>query len=142
MITSRRLHHWQTALEALVRQRRRMPFAWGVQDCGLWAADCVQAVTGEDIAADLRGTYKDEQGAARVLKRLGGVAGIAAARLGPAVGPSSAQIGDVVLVQFVGRDTLAVCMGNGTAMAPGVAGLVAVPTAQALRAWRCTREGG
>lgn len=34
--------------------RRSVPFAWGSNDCRLFAADAVQAMTGVDHAAELR----------------------------------------------------------------------------------------
>lgn len=111
-----------------------MPFAWGSNDCCLFAADCVKAVTGRDPAADLRGAYSDAAGAARMLAKLGGVDGIADQRACDAVPPSLAQPGDIGRVTCDGRPTLAVCMG-GHWLAPGEHGLVTLLGVD--RAWRC-----
>ncbi|MBX3605377.1 MAG: hypothetical protein KF788_08900 [Piscinibacter sp.] len=131
-----RVRDWQSRLQAIVCRRLQAPFAWGVNDCCLFAADCVLAVTGRDPAEDLRGAYADERGAARLLAAHGGVVELAIARLGPVVPAALAQPGDVGLVRFDGRDTLAVCMGAHW-MAPGEAGLATILPGQVLRAWRC-----
>lgn len=110
------------------------PFAWGAQDCALFAADCVQAMLGRDPAADARGTYSDERGAARVLKKMGGLDGIAATRVGVEVPPAMARVGDLVL-GTAGRECLGVCTGE-TWHAPGEHGLLAMPMRDVLRAWR------
>ena len=134
-----RIHHWQSALSKPVQERWHQPFAWGVQDCFLWAADCVLTVTGEDVASTERGAYNDARSAARLVEELGGVAAIGASRFGAEVPVASAQVGDVVLVRFDGRDTLAVCMGMH-ALGPGELGLVSVSMDDALKVWRCTKD--
>lgn len=135
-----RLRDWQSRLQACLAERWAQPFAWGAQDCALFAADCADACTGVDPAADLRGTYSDAAGAARVVAELGGLAAIAAARMGPEIAPALAQPGDIGLVLNDGRECLAVCTG-GMWHAPGAAGLCALPMAQAQRAWRLLKAG-
>ena len=46
-----------------------MPGTWGVADCLLTVADAVEAVTGVDLAAKVRGTYSSELGAAKLMRR-------------------------------------------------------------------------
>jgi hypothetical protein len=41
-------------------------------DCAMWVADWIEAATGTDPAADLRGTYASAFGAARQIARWGG----------------------------------------------------------------------
>ncbi len=133
-----RVEHWPTALFDLVEQRMAAPFAWGSNDCCLFAADAVLAITGQDLAADLRGTYSSAQQAARVLKRLGGVAAIPAARGLVEVPPLMAQRGDLLLMpQQDGQIDCAlyVCTGS-QACAPGQDGLKFWPIDQAIKAWR------
>jgi hypothetical protein len=125
---------WQSRLAELVAARMDAPFAWGSNDCCLFAADAVLAVTGTDPAADLRGAYTDERGALRVLARLGGVAGIAEARAGAEIVPALARPGDIVL-GAIDRECLGVCTGLHW-HAPSAAGLVCAPMSAALRAWR------
>lgn len=135
---TKRIHSWGSALAAVVAERMRTPFVWGTHDCALWAADCVYAVTGEDPATDLRGTYSTAFEAVDVLQRLGGLEAIASARIGPQVNPKLAQVGDIAMCQVEGRDALAVVMGSHL-LAPGESGLVPVPMSEARKVWRCTR---
>lgn len=135
---SARVQDWQVRLHACVADRLNKPFTWGVQDCCMFAADCVEAVTGVDPAADLRGSYADAAGAARVLEFFGGVVSLAVERLGGVVRTELAQPGDVGLTMQDGRQTLAVCTGQHW-HAPAALGLVALAPEQISRAWRCCR---
>ena len=63
----RRTPDWQHKLHDFLVARAKEPFAWGSNDCALFAADAIQAITGEDLAAEFRG-YKDEEGATAAVK--------------------------------------------------------------------------
>jgi len=130
-----RLRDWQSRLDACIRERRALPFAWGSQDCALFAADCVEAVTGVDPAADARGTYSDTKGAARMLKKRGGVEALADEYLGERIAPLMVAAGDVGVIDQEGGPMLAVCVGSHW-LAPGVDGLVSLPIEAARVAWR------
>lgn len=141
-MSTRRVTNWPRALGAFFESRRAMPFAWGANDCCLFACDGITVITGIDPAQDLRGTYSDALGAARVIQSLGGIEAIAATRCaehGFAELPSVklAQRGDVLLHTHAEseRYTLALCDGRN-ALTPGASGLVTVPLARCLRAWR------
>ena len=68
-----RIRHWATrGFHTFLEQRARRPFAWGVNDCALFAADGIRAITGVDIAADFRGKYSDEAGAMAAVKEVAG----------------------------------------------------------------------
>lgn len=138
---TKRVRDWQSRLQACLAERRALPFAWGSQDCVLFAADCVRACTGEDPAVEIRGSYGDALSAARVLRERGGLTEIADAHLGGEIAPALAQPGDVGIVLNDGRECLAVCTG---AMwhAPGATGLVALPAIQVQRVWRLLKAGG
>lgn len=129
-----RIREWQSALAAVIEQRMSVPFAWSSNDCCTFAADCVHAMTGHDPAADARGLYDDERGAAQVLKKLGGLEVIAATRCGEEIAPAAARIGDLVLGKL-DRECLGICTGE-TWHAPSADGLVAAPMSTALKAWR------
>jgi hypothetical protein len=118
-----KLPDWQLRMERLIAQRQSAPFAWGVNDCCTFAADCVTEITGTD-PAPVR-THRTEKQALRALKRHGGVIGIATAAMGQPVPSSQAHVGDVVLCQAAGHDMLGICNGT-TALAPSAHGLVAV----------------
>jgi len=121
-----RHHDWQLKFEAFVAARAHQPFEWGANDCALFAADCVRALTGLDVVPTHLRHYASAKEAYRVLNRNGGLVGLATAALGPARPAKQAQIGDVVLTKAGRRDMLAVCNGR-TALAPGPDGLVKVP---------------
>lgn len=125
---------WRRQLDALIESRLHEPFAWGSNDCCLWAADCVLAMTGHDHAADLRGTYDSAAGALRVLAAAGGIETVGA-RAGAAIAPLMAAMGDIGLVDQGGRDALAVCCGP-LWLAPAGDGLAAMPLSAARTAWR------
>ena len=139
----KRLPDWRLRFDALITDRLRAPFAWGSNDCVLFAADNVLALTGEDLALGLR-THTNALGAARALRRLGGLAALVERALGPSCHAAGATQGDVVMVLMGdGRDTgcatrsaLGVCLNPQSAIGPGVDGLRQIPMARALCAWK------
>jgi hypothetical protein len=140
---------WPTLLFHFIEARRNTPFAWGRQDCCLFACDGILAQTGLDPAAGLfRGKYRDALGAARLVRKHGGVEAIATkvcTGLGYHPVPVlMAQRGDVVLLSaraagsagMFGREpVLGLCLG-GEAAFTGQAGLVFHPVANCRKAWR------
>lgn len=92
-----RREDWPEALHALVDLRAAMPFAWGYQDCCAFAAAAVEAMTGIDPMADLRG-YHSRETAEAILAAQGGLEAAVTARLGETVSTALARRGDVVLV--------------------------------------------
>ena len=67
---------WPSLLSDFIEQRRNAPFAWGQNDCCLFASDWIVLCTGLDPAHVLRGKYSSALGAARLLKKYDGVRGI------------------------------------------------------------------
>lgn len=139
-----RREDWPEQLAALITDRMHTPFRWGTNDCALFAADAVLAITGTDLAAVWRGQYADEQGARSMRSASGHLASgdIVAAlhdmghrHLGESVPPLMARRGDVVLVEHDAGHSLAVCVGS-VAAAPGRRGLVMVERAAWRYAWR------
>lgn len=131
-----RLMDWESRLAALVQARLRAPFIWGAHDCVLFAADCIEAMTGGDPVADLRGQWDDRSSAVRAIARAGGLAGAIALRgFVPAPGPLFAQRGDLVLHHRDGADALAICTGPSLA-APSDVGLLFLGLEHGVIAWR------
>lgn len=130
-----RVHDWQLRFAALVQERMAAPFVWGQHDCCLWAADVVQAITGLDPAAALRGQYASERGALRLVRQLGGLPAIASAALGHPVKAGFATVGDVLLITHERRTTLAICNGSSL-LAPGAQGLAAIAMPLNCPAWK------
>jgi hypothetical protein len=130
-----RVNNWPRVLHEFVISRARTPFEWGKQDCCMFVADCVQALTGVDPAAAYRGTYTNEQEACAILDRLGGVEAIAEASGFKEVGLLYAQRGDVVSFQGPIEIALGICVGKWIYF-PGETGLVQQPLSAGRRAWR------
>lgn len=66
-----RLRDWEALLGAYLTEARAREFAWGSNDCALFACGAAAAITGEDKAAEYRGTYSTRKGSAAALRRLG-----------------------------------------------------------------------
>lgn len=126
---------WPERLAFFLQVRGLLPFAWVVNDCAMCAADCARDLTGFDLAHDLRGAYRDEISAARVLKRHGGLLAIATDRLPVYLSPLQAHRGDLVCVDVQGRMTLGIVAGNGRWAAPGERGLEYRPMAEVRHAF-------
>lgn len=129
----RRLPDWQLRLEAFGRERLQMPFAWGSNDCAIFAADWIEHATGERLMEHMR-WHTNAREALRTLRE-SDLRSIATAALGEPISPLMARVGDVVVIRTGKREALAVCNG-GTAIAPGPEGMVAIPMSEALAAWR------
>lgn len=68
-----RLENWPTLLSLYVDSRRNQPFAWGTNDCCMFAADWVLIATGHDIASAFRGSYSGAIRATRIIAEAGGI---------------------------------------------------------------------
>ena len=66
-----RLPDWEPRLVTLLEGAAARPFVLGEWDCALFAAACIEAVTGIDGGATFRGRYKTAIGYQRVLRRAG-----------------------------------------------------------------------
>jgi hypothetical protein len=133
-----RLADWPLRLEAFVAARQQQPFAWGTQDCALFAADAVQALTGVDVAPPALRCHRHARAALRSMRAQGGLPAIAQAALGTPIPPVLAGVGDVLLTRPSSQShhpMLAVCNG-ASALAPGPFGLVSLSLAQVSHAWR------
>lgn len=131
-----RLPDWPERLHAAVAAGPRR-FRWGRDDCALWVARCVEAMTGVDLAARYRGRYTSAAGAAEALEANGHttLAEAVTAALGPPVRPALARRGDVVEVLAATGCALAIVTGP-VAVSAGPAGPVAVHRRCWVRAWR------
>lgn len=143
-----RTRHWATReLHGHLLDRATEPHVYGKNDCALFAADGIQAMTGVDIAADFRG-YTTQQGALAAIKRITGGSSVedaavyCAAKYGlqELQHPLMAQRGDLVLLeQADGPGGLLlglVHLSGACAVAPGDAGLRRIPLTAIKRAWR------
>lgn len=127
----RRLANWESRLDSYVTARRALPFAWGRNDCVLYAAGAIEAMTGEALALPKWTTGRQ---ALRHLQSLGGLELAVDYVLTRLPGPRHAKRGDILLIPQT-RPLLAVCLGR-LAAAPGAARSEFVVSLTAVTAWK------
>lgn len=111
-----------------------MPFEWGKNDCCLFAADAIKAMTDADPAEPLRG-YTSAIAAKRLVDEAGGLRELVSRFLGEPVSPLMAAVGDVVLLENEGRDLLGICNGTN-AVGAGERGMAVLGMDLARAAWK------
>ena len=114
---------WHNRLIAVIRAAEERPFLWGEHDCCLFAADCAEAMTGDNFADGWRGTYDSETGAKKALLRGGGSLEKVLAKYLDEVPVKMAQRGDIAVVENAGTRCAGVIYG-GAVWVPGEEGLV------------------
>lgn len=140
-----RVQHWDTrAYHDFLMARAHTPFAWATNDCAMFAADGVLAITGVDIAADFRGKYSTEAQALAAIESIAGGSTIAdaaawcAAKHDMAEWPHAllARRGDLVVAADSGRLIAGLVHLNGREIvAPGDRGLMLLPLSAVQRSW-------
>ena len=139
-----RRSNWQSALSAYLLGVYATPFRYGALDCGLFVAGAIEAMTGVDVAADLRGRYRNRTEAFAAIKALCGVATMPAAAdcLADAYGIPEvpvlcAQRGDAVQLRRGRAASLGIVAMHGTEiLSPFAQGILRLPLSHATRAWR------
>jgi hypothetical protein len=117
---------WPERLFAFVESRRSTPFAYGSNDCCLFAADAVLAMTDVDVAAKWRGHRTERQALARI-KKAGGLRQLVTT-MGIEEKPTGfAQRGNPVVAVLDERETLGIYVGGSEWCGPGASGLVFRP---------------
>jgi hypothetical protein len=66
-----RISTWEQALADYIAIKRHEPFEYGVNDCCLFAAGAVEAITGEDPMSEFRGKYDSLKTSLKVIKEIG-----------------------------------------------------------------------
>lgn len=66
-----RINTWEDSLSDYIATKRHEPFEYGVNDCCLFAAGAVEAITGEDPMPEFRGQYDSLKGSVKALKEIG-----------------------------------------------------------------------
>ena len=145
-----RTTHWATReFSEFLRAHRTTPFAWGTNDCALFAANAIQAFTGVDIAADFRGVggaaaYTDEASALALIAKVAGGKTVADAAAWCAAkhglvewtSPLLARRGDLVVLENAGRLIAGVIHANGRwAVSVGDGGMAPFLIQNLKRAW-------
>ena len=137
----KRASNWPTIFAAFIERKRSEPFAWGSNDCCLFASDWVLAATGIDPAQSFRGKYATALGAARFLKANGGVRGIMR-EIGEPLGmvrvdATKVQRGDLVIADTGNGESIGICAGSHATFV-GKDGLLFAPFdfQRAAHCWR------
>jgi hypothetical protein len=132
----RRVQGWRGRLAAYLAASVGRPFEWGRHDCALFAADCIEAMTGEDPAAAFRGRYRSFNGGLKVLRKAGHADHVAlATALLDEVAPAFAQAGDLAMIATPEGAAMGIVQGHRVyVLRPE--GLATVDLLQAARAWR------
>lgn len=137
----RRQPEWVISLDELIRKNEKTPFKYGDFDCCLFVCDAIQAMTGVDVAADFRGKYQSEIGAAKFMLKFAGVRGIAEMVAGEhgleKVGLNFAGRGDGVYFEPNGAGAVGIISTCGKQIvAAGEVGCVFFPKTDAKICWR------
>lgn len=132
-----RYQDWPERLDEYLNSRLAVPFTFGVNDCALFAMDAIQAMTGVDLGAEIRGTYSDQEGANAILteENLLRIATAAGMEEKPIL---FAQRGDILLyMQQSGPTLLVLGMDGINGWGPGEDGAKqCAPARNCLKAWR------
>ena len=115
-----------------VEAQRNKPFVIGSHDCATFAMGALDSM-GVKYDRSKYPNYSTEAGAAKAIKKLGGMESIVCSWLGePLDSPLFAQRGDIGLSKSGG---LVVCLGDF--YGPGPDGLTSIPATETVKAWRC-----
>lgn len=104
-----RISAWEDALVNYIAIKRHEPFNYGVNDCCLFAAGAVEAITGEDPMPEFRGKYDSLKTSLIAIRDIG--AGTLEATMDgkfPEVEIGHAQRGDLAFFD----DSVGVVMGS------------------------------
>lgn len=137
---------WQSLLHHFIEGRKKQPFAWGTNDCALFAADAIHSFTGTDLGAGIRGTYTTEADAGNKMTSICGSADALALATHFAAASgyiawshvNFAQRGDlVVLANPDGSHSVGIVSLNGVhALFVTTSGLRRMRTRDCVAAWK------
>ena len=127
---------WEIRLNDVIEAAAFRPFVWGEHDCGTFAVDCIEAVTGER-PWPLRRSYRTPRGWLRAMREIG-ITDVAQAGdlYFERRHVRAARRGDAVAVQA--QEGLAcgiVDLTGACVVAMGLNGLLRMPTDRAVAAW-------
>lgn len=135
-----RLAGWEERLEKILAEGRTQPYELGSWDCFRVACRVLEAITGEDRWPEFSGRYKTARQARRLLANYGCSFEMAGDWFfhSPHVDVREARRGDIVAIQTPdGEKHLGVVTLDGAKAALlGASGLVFVPVATCLCAWK------
>lgn len=136
MTALRRVRDWRARLSDLIEDRRRIPYS-EENNCGLFLADCIQAMTGVDLAAEFRGKFRSVAEAIILLRKAGypDLCVFAAAHLDE-IPPAMARAGDIMAFPSEQSGWAGGVVNGERVTVMGEAGLGTVSRIDAARAFR------
>jgi len=128
---------WMSRLMNSVETAKLLPFQYGVHDCCLWAAHCVDAMCDTTLAKDIkeRINYNSEESANAAIESAGGLLALVTEFLGKPERAVWAASGDVVLARDEGREIVGIVIGHSI-IVPTKTGLMPLPYGDAVVCWR------
>jgi len=127
-------HDAPSRMFAVIAEHKNRAFAWGVNDCCLFAARVRDAMTDSDYEAQISAAYSDEASALALIAQHGGLEGVVTHYLGES-SVERATRGDVVLFDGGTGDMLGICVGAHI-VAMGESGLRQIPRAEIKKVWK------
>ena len=126
---------WVDFLFATIEKVTTESFAYGKNDCCLFSARVVDAMTGTDYAQKLAEMYHDERSALAYINSFGSIQEAVKDWLGEPTNLAFVQRGDVVLFNNEGRETLGICIGDRI-VSVAETGVAYVSMEQAICTWK------
>jgi len=131
-----RFDDWRERLISYLAETATKPFEFGENDCALFAAGAVAAMTGVDLAAQWRGQYSNREDGLKALSDAGYESHVdVAARAFDEIAPAFAAAGDIAVLEGPAGDVLGVVQGEAIYVLT-LARLGVVPMTFAKRAFR------
>ena len=117
-------------MKTIVDKYQREPFVWGKTDCCRFVCECVESVTGRDLASKF--TWHDHASAKELVGSFGSLYNLVAHELGQPGGDH--KDGDVCLTTYLGEELLGVVYGE-KGLFRTEQGIASMPMASILYCW-------
>ena len=128
-----RIDNWPHYFHEAVEARRQQPFEWGRNDCVMFAAACVEAMTGESPIKDLK-PWKSDKTAHKRMAEVGGFEAWLDSNY-KRIEWHEAMRGDIGIMDQSAGPIIVVSVGTGW-VGPSDEGLTQSPPNAVRLAWR------
>lgn len=131
-----RYSDWINRLLTEIEAASSRAFEWGQHDCCLFAARCVDAITGSTYEADLQAQYTDQASAMTYLESQTDLSTALTVRFGAMEPWWRAMRGDLMLVPTDdGIGSVGICLGPTIACVSTTTGVTYVKNSTATGCW-------
>jgi hypothetical protein len=128
--------NWLAQLHRTIEEANTRAFDYGSFNCGLFAAQCIDAMVEDSARAqELRESFFDEPSAKAFVESYGSIDAAVSARLGEPLSWAMARRGDICLMPTQDGPGLGVCLGHEVAMMTPK-GVAYLKLDQATKIWR------